>query len=115
MKFLFGELQKKLFSYDFIDSNGLRKIRIMNKTVSASFKKGFCSKHPNFVWILFPTHGISVEVMETIRYLDSPLFSELLPSIILQIRSCQENKAIDEMFTEMLLRNCKLITHSSIA
>lgn len=103
MKFLFGELQKKLFSYDFIDSNGLRKIRIMNKTVSASFKKGFCSKHPNFVWILFPTHGISVEVMETIRYLDSPLFSELLPSIILQIRSCQENKAIDEMFTEMLL------------
>lgn len=103
MKILFGYLQKKLFSYNFIDSNGSKKINITNKAVSASFKKGLCTKHPNFVWVLFPTYGISAEVMENIRYLDSKLFSELLPSIILQIRSYQENKTTDEMFNEMVI------------
>lgn len=103
MNILFGELQKKLFSYNFIDSNGSRKISIVHKAVSASFKKGLCIKRPHFVWILLSTKDEGAEVMDTIIHLDSALFSELLPSIILQIRSYQENKTTDEMFTEMVL------------
>jgi len=103
MRLLFGELQKRVFYYEFISINTSEKVKISKNTVSKSRKKDFRNKCPYMVWILLSSTKNIIEVLGGIRNLDSKYFSELLPSIILQIQFYQDNKIEETIFTEMLI------------